>query len=109
MRYAPKSQISIKVLEFRNDKSFRSLTKESYAEAHQVWLEKLLKLKNGVPHADTYRQVFALIDPESVQSCFLSWIRQVVTKTEGEVIAINGKQLTGSYDHNQKKVSTSHG
>ena len=45
---------------------------ELYAESHRAWLEELLELKNGVPHADTYRRVFALINPESLQNCFLS-------------------------------------
>lgn len=58
---------------------------EIYAESHQTWLKKLLNLKNGVPHADTYRRVFTLINPESLQTCFLSWIEQVVRKIEGEV------------------------
>ena len=38
---------------------------ELYAESHQQWLAELLDLRNGVPHADTYRRVFALIEPES--------------------------------------------
>ena len=37
---------------------------ELYAESHQRWLEELLELRNGIPHADTYRRVFALINPE---------------------------------------------
>ena len=53
---------------------------ELYAESHQAWLEELLELKNGVPHADTYRRVFALINPESLQNCFLSWIKQIVER-----------------------------
>lgn len=76
---------------------------EIYAESHQAWLEELLELRNGVPHADTYRRVFALINPESLQNCFLSWIQQIVKKTQGEVIAIDGKQSRGSYDRNQNK------
>ena len=76
---------------------------ELYAESHQAWLEELLELKNGVPHADTYRRVFALINPESLQNCFLGWVKQIVKKTKGEVIAIDGKQSRGSYDRNQKK------
>lgn len=69
---------------------------ELYAESHQVWLEELLELKNGVPHADTYRRVFALINPESLQSRFLSWVKQIVKETKGEIIAIDGKQSRGS-------------
>jgi predicted transposase YbfD/YdcC len=76
---------------------------ELYAESHQVWLEEILELKNGVPHADTYRRVFALINPELLQNCFLGWIKQIVKETRGEVIAIDGKQSRGSYDRNQKK------
>ena len=76
---------------------------EIYAESHQTWLKKLLNLKKGVPHADTYRRVFALINPESLPTCFLGWIEQVVTKIEGEAIAIDGKQSRGSYDRNASK------
>ena len=59
---------------------------ELYAESHQVWLEQLLNLKNGVPHADTYRRVFALINPESRQNCFISWIQQIATEIEGDCL-----------------------
>ncbi len=76
---------------------------ELYAESHQAWLEELLELRNGVPHADTYRRVFALINPESLQNCFLSWIKQIVKQTKAEVIAIDSKQSRGSYDRNQNK------
>jgi hypothetical protein len=75
---------------------------ELYAESHQLWLEELLELRNGVPHADTYRRVFALINPELLPNCFLDWSGQIVRQTKGEVIAIDGKQSKGSYDRNQK-------
>ena len=51
----------------------------------------------------TARRVFALINPELLQNCFLDWSGQIVRQTEGEVIAIDGKQSKGSYDRNQKK------
>lgn len=38
-----------------------------------------------------------------MQTYFLGWIEQVITKTKGEVIAIDGKQSRGSYDRNTKK------
>ena len=50
---------------------------ELYAQSHQTWLEELLDLRNGVPHADTYRRVFALINPQLLQKCFLGWIKQI--------------------------------
>lgn len=76
---------------------------ELYAPSHQTWLEELLDLRNGVPHADTYRRVFALINPELLQKCFLDWIKQIAKQTQGEVIAIDGKQSRGSYDSNQNQ------
>lgn len=76
---------------------------ELYAESHQRWLEELLELRTGIPHADTYRRVFALINPESLQNCFLRWIGQIANKTKGEVIAIDAKQSKGSYERNRKK------
>ena len=76
---------------------------ELYAESHQRWLEEVLELKKGIPHADTYHRVFASIDPESLQNCFLSWVKQIAKQTPGEVIAIDGKQSRGSYDRNQRK------
>jgi hypothetical protein len=39
---------------------------ELYAESHQTWLATFLDLKHGIPHADTYRRVFALIPPEAL-------------------------------------------
>jgi predicted transposase YbfD/YdcC len=47
--------------------------------------------------------VFALVNPESLQKCFLRWIQQIVKKTKGEVIALDGKQSRGSYDRNRNQ------
>ena len=47
----------------------------------------------GIPSRDTIRRLFAQLDPEQLQSCFLSWIKTIVQLTEGEVIAIDGKTL----------------
>ena len=71
---------------------------ELYAESHQTWLATFLDLKHGVPHADTYRRVFARIPPEALQECFLGWVKQVVEATGAQVIPIDGKTLKGSYD-----------
>lgn len=73
---------------------------EVYAESHQTWLETFLDLKHGIPHADTYRRVFARIEPEALQGCFLSWVQQIVNMTGAQVIPIDGKTLKGSYDRN---------
>jgi predicted transposase YbfD/YdcC len=76
---------------------------ELYAESHQVWLETFLDLKHGIPHADTYRRVFALIEPDALQECFLHWVQELVKATGAQVIPIDGKTLKGSYDRNTRQ------
>lgn len=80
---------------------------ELYGESHQEWLETFLDLRNGVPHADTYRRVFERINPEALQQCFLGWVNQVVESTGAQVIPIDGKSVKGSYNR-EKKQSALH-
>ena len=76
---------------------------ELYAQSHQTWLGTFLDLKHGIPHADTYRRVFALIPPEALQECFLGWVKQIVEATGAQVIPIDGKTLKGSYDRGTRQ------
>jgi len=61
-------------------------------------LQQFLELPNGIPSHDTFARVFARINPEQFQGCFVSWIKSVNKITEGEVVAIDGKTLKHSYD-----------
>jgi predicted transposase YbfD/YdcC len=62
------------------------------------WLRRFVPLKNGVPSHDCIAYVFARISPEGFRSCFMEWVEGVREKTEGEVIAIDGKTSRGSKD-----------
>ena len=70
---------------------------ETYGKAKKNWLRKFLELPNGIPSYDTFARVFAALDPQQFQECFLRWIKSVATITEGEVIPIDGKQLRHSF------------
>ncbi len=49
--------------------------------------------------------MFAALDPDHFEKCFLNWITRTSKLTDGEVVAIDGKCLRGSYDHvNEKKA-----
>lgn len=74
---------------------------ESYGEAKADWLKQFLSLPNGIPSHDTFARVFARVDPEQLQQCFLSWIEAISDLTVGEVVAIDGKQLRHSYDRGE--------
>jgi len=54
-------------------------------------------LNNGIPSHDTFARVFAQINPQQFQSCFLDWMKSIQKITEDEVVAIDGKTLRGSY------------
>jgi predicted transposase YbfD/YdcC len=60
-------------------------------------------LPNGIPSDDTFRRVFAALDAEQFQACFMGWIQAVEGLTEGQVIAADGKALRRSHDRNTGK------
>lgn len=69
-----------------------------FGEAKLSWLRGLLPFERGVPAHDTLTRVFGLIDPSEFERCFRVWTRRVEEKTEGQVVAVDGKTLRGSRD-----------
>ena len=69
-----------------------------FGRAKQAWLSQFLELANGIPSHDTFGRVFARLDPEQFQACFRQWVQAVFKLTKGQVVAVDGKQLCGSYD-----------
>lgn len=70
----------------------------AYGAVKQAWLKQFLALPNGIPSHDTLGDVFARLDPEAFQGCFLDWMRATMDMTGGQVIAIDGKTVRGSGD-----------
>ncbi len=71
---------------------------ETYGQAKYQWLKEFLDLPNGIPSHDTFSRVFARLNPQQFQQCFLDWIQSIYQITQGEVVAIDGKTLRHSYD-----------
>ena len=71
---------------------------ESFGHAKYNWLSRFLQLPHGIPSHDTFSQVFGLIDSTKGEHCFINWIGNVIEVTEGQVVAVDGKQVRGSYD-----------
>ena len=69
-----------------------------FGEAKQAWFARYLDLSNGIPAHDTFGRIFRLLDPKQLQRCFLAWVQSVAHLTQGEIVAIDGKQLCGSQD-----------
>ena len=71
---------------------------EAFGKSKLDWFRTFLQLPNGIPSHDTFSRLFAAIGSQSFESCFFNWVACVSQITKGEVIAIDGKQLRGSYD-----------
>jgi predicted transposase YbfD/YdcC len=71
---------------------------ELFGNCKLDWFKSFLELPNGIPSHDTFRRVLARLDPEQFQQAFLDWVRSVTRLTEGQVVAIDGKQLRRSHD-----------
>jgi predicted transposase YbfD/YdcC len=78
---------------------------ESFGQAKLKWLQRILELPNGIPSHDTFARVFARLNPDQFQQCFLSWVRSLAQLSDGQVIAIDGKTLRQSYNSADSKAA----
>lgn len=78
---------------------------EEFGTAKRDWFETFLDLPNGIPSHDTFRRVFGRLKPAEFQRRFLAWIETVHEQTKGEVIAIDGKALRGTFERSTNKLA----
>ena len=71
---------------------------ENFGKAKHDWLKQFLELPNGIPSHDTFGRVFARLDAERFQTCFIEWIQAVNEVTQGQIVAVDGKKLRRSHD-----------
>jgi len=79
-----------------------------YAKSKQDWLKTFLELPAGIPSHDTFGRVFAHLDPEAFEKCFLEWISALVDLSGGKLVAIDGKSLRRSFEHGWDKSGMTH-
>jgi predicted transposase YbfD/YdcC len=70
-------------------------------------LRKYLPFSGGIPTDDTISRIFQLIDPKEFQKCFANWMKSCCEMIRGDVTAIDGKTLKGSFNK-QNKTDTIH-
>jgi predicted transposase YbfD/YdcC len=69
---------------------------ENFGKRRRDWLKRFLPLPNGIPSHDTFERLFARLDPQAFQRCFLDWVRSWQESVPGPHFAIDGKTLCGS-------------
>jgi len=71
---------------------------ELFSKSKRAWLQTFLALPYGIPSHDTVGRVFARLNPQRFQACFLSWTRAVAQLTQGTLISLDGKTVKASFD-----------
>jgi predicted transposase YbfD/YdcC len=66
-----------------------------FGEKNLTWLQKFYPFENGIPSHDVLNRLFNRLDINEFNSCFMKWVNSIATKSEGRVIAIDGKTIRG--------------
>ena len=70
---------------------------QAFGETKKAWLKGFLELRR-IPDHETFRRVFAQLDPIHFQSSALDWIRHAIggRLQGGDIVSIDGKRLRGT-------------
>lgn len=74
---------------------------------HHDWFKRNSMFLKNIPADDTIARIISKIEPEPFHACFINWMSAVHSLTEGQVVAIDGKTLRGSYNRDDR-TSTIH-
>src|SRR4051794_24297524 len=69
-----------------------------FGRTKQAFFARFLALPHGIPSHDPFGRVFARLDPDAFQACFRAWVADVVQRSAGQIVGIDGKVLRGSGD-----------
>lgn len=67
------------------------------------WLRRFLPFKNGTASHDTFARVFALLDAEVFEACFIAWMASLCPALK-DAVAIDGKTVRRSHGVGQKAI-----
>jgi predicted transposase YbfD/YdcC len=79
-----------------------------WARVQHEWLATFLALPNGIPSADTFRRVFARVDPDAFERCFTAWTAALAEASGGRLISVDGKTLRRSFARAWERLGAAH-
>lgn len=71
---------------------------EEFCLEDREWFEKWIDLPNGIPRAQTFSNIFALIDPDQFKQYLIEHLGTLYQDLATQIIAIDGKALRGSHE-----------
>jgi len=75
---------------------------EGFGKSKLSWLRKFYSYADGIPSHDALGKLFARIDHEAFNRCFISWVNARAELSGGDIIAIDGKTARGSSEDGSK-------
>src|SRR5580704_3527297 len=78
-----------------------------WAALKEELLARVLDLPHGIPRKDVFRRVLMALKPAAFQACFADWLQSLRTEAAAEtgierpVLAVDGKTLRRSHDHDK--------
>jgi predicted transposase YbfD/YdcC len=76
-----------------------------FCKVRKSWFRKYLELPGGIPSADTFSRILAMLDAKAFEACFLNWVKDLIAASmskkessaqEQSHIAIDGKTIKGT-------------
>jgi hypothetical protein len=78
---------------------------KTMARLKLIWCAQLLELPHRIPSHETFRRVLSRLDADALVQCFLAWTQALSERSEGEIVAIDGKTLRRSFDRAAAKTA----
>lgn len=75
-------------------------TVDLFGRSKKAWFANFLELPHGIPSHDTFSRVFARLDPDQFNTCFMRWVDHLTTRRgiTPKTVTIDGKTLRASGD-----------
>lgn len=81
---------------------------ELFGKSKRKFFASFLELRYGIPSHDTFGRVFARLNPDAFEACFMAWTRSLSDTSDGKLISIDGKAIRRSFQHGWDKSGMAH-